>query len=36
MVAALSGASIGEIPFFVCEIKKIMIAERQKFWEEIK
>jgi sulfatase maturation enzyme AslB (radical SAM superfamily) len=35
MVAALSGASIGEIPSFVCEIKKIRIAERQKFWEQI-
>jgi hypothetical protein len=36
MVAALSGASIGEIPSFVCEIKKIRIGEQKKFWEEIK
>jgi sulfatase maturation enzyme AslB (radical SAM superfamily) len=36
MAAALSGASIGEIPSFVCEIKKIRIEERQKFREEIK
>jgi len=36
IVAALSGASIGEIPSFVCKIKKIRIAERQKFQEEIK
>lgn len=36
MVAALSGASIGEIPSFVCAIQKIRIEEQKKFWEEIK
>jgi len=35
MAAVLSGASIGEIPSFVCAIKKIRIAEQQKFRKEI-
>jgi hypothetical protein len=34
-VAALSGASIGEIPPHMCTIQKIKMAERQKFWEKI-
>jgi sulfatase maturation enzyme AslB (radical SAM superfamily) len=35
MVAALAGSSIGEIPSYVCEIKKIRIIEQHKFLEEI-
>jgi sulfatase maturation enzyme AslB (radical SAM superfamily) len=35
VAATFSGASIGEIPSFVCELKKIRIAERQKFQQEI-
>ena len=35
MVAALSGASIGEIPAYICEIQKIRRGELKKFREEI-
>jgi sulfatase maturation enzyme AslB (radical SAM superfamily) len=35
MVAAFTGAVIGEIPSFVCAIKKIRMAEQKKFWEKI-
>jgi len=34
--ATYAGAPIGEIPSFVCKIKKIKIRERDKFQEEIK
>ncbi len=35
VAAAFAGSVIGEIPAFVCEIQKIRIREKQKFWEEI-
>ncbi len=35
IAAAFTGFPIGEIPPFVCEIQKIKIREKQKFWEEI-
>jgi sulfatase maturation enzyme AslB (radical SAM superfamily) len=35
MVAAMSGASIGDIPAYMCAIQKIKMEERQKFLEEI-
>jgi hypothetical protein len=35
MVSALSGASIGKIPAYICAIQKIKIAERRKFQEKI-
>lgn len=34
--ASLSGANLGKIPSFVCEIQKIKIQEKERFWEEIK
>ena len=33
--AAFSGKALGEIPCFVCEIQKIRIAEKEKFWKKI-
>lgn len=36
MNAALSGFSIGKIPRWVCEIKKIKRKEKEIFWKELK
>jgi sulfatase maturation enzyme AslB (radical SAM superfamily) len=33
--AAFSGKALGKIPCFVCEIQKIRIAEKEKFWKKI-
>jgi sulfatase maturation enzyme AslB (radical SAM superfamily) len=35
MNAALSGFSIGKIPSWTCEIKKIMRKEKELFWKEL-
>lgn len=35
IAAAFSGAPIGDLPSFVCEIQKIRVAEMQRFWERI-